>query len=160
MPRIAYYNQIIQLPIVLSNSYDTTVAFWTTVIPSTSVALAYYFILRPRQRQRRIEYVGYSYPRMQLICLFVRRFFRQARRELRESKADKIRPVEETVSLLRDAAKRHMRAEASIDGVALSLYEAALHPDSVALVICSVLLTSLFNRFNHHRRPVWTSGQR
>ncbi|KAI0084716.1 hypothetical protein BDY19DRAFT_909620 [Irpex rosettiformis] len=94
--------QIIQLPIVLSDSYDTAAAFWTTVVPSTSVALAYYFILRPRQRQRRIE------------------FFRQARRDLRESKADKVRPVEETVSLLRDAAKRHMRVEASVDGLIIT----------------------------------------
>lgn len=58
MSRITYYNQVIQVPIVLSDGYDTAVAFWTTVVPSTSVALAYYFILRPRQRQRRIEYVG------------------------------------------------------------------------------------------------------
>lgn len=45
------------------------------------------------------------------------RFYRQARRDLREAKADKIRPAEETVSLLRDTAKRQMRAEASVDGM-------------------------------------------
>lgn len=70
-----------------------------------------------------------------VINLFYPRFFRQARHELRESKADKIRPVEETVSLLRDAAKRHMRAEASVDGMVFPAYDDALHFDNVAFVV-------------------------
>ncbi|KAI0340380.1 DnaJ-domain-containing protein [Trametopsis cervina] len=100
--KMIYYNQIIQVPITLSNGFDSTIAFWTTVVPSTSVALSYYFLLRPRQRKRRME------------------FFRQARRDLREATSDIVRPAEETVTLLRDAAQRQMRAEASVDGLIIA----------------------------------------
>lgn len=44
------------------------------------------------------------------------RFFRQARRELREAKSDVVRQAEETRLLLRETAQRHMEAEASADG--------------------------------------------
>ena len=44
------------------------------------------------------------------------RFFRQARRELREAKSDVVRQAEETRLLLRETAQRHMEAEASVEG--------------------------------------------
>ena len=46
----------------------------------------------------------------------MRRFFNQARRELREAKSDVVRQAEETKLLLREAAQRHMDAEASVEG--------------------------------------------
>ncbi|KAI0688382.1 hypothetical protein BC835DRAFT_1522427 [Cytidiella melzeri] len=119
--KVTYYNQTVQVPIILYNGYDTTVAFWTTIVPSASVALAYCFVLRPRQRRRRVEYVGYTGNcHTKIILTQVNRFFRQARTELREAHAVKIRPVEETVSLLREAAGRHMKAEASVDGLIIT----------------------------------------
>lgn len=72
-----------------------------------------------------------------MTSLTFNRFFRQARRDLREGKADKVRPVEETVSLLRDMAKRQMRAEASSDGTVHFLFTA-----SSPSPLC-------------HRAPVW-----
>ena len=123
---MVYYNQVIHLPIVVSAGFNSVAAFWTTLAPSTALVLAYHFVLRPRQVRRRIEYVGLfgstsPIPSLTRSCmnplLTFDRFFRQARRDLREAKADKVRPVEEIVSLLRDAAKRQMRAEASTDGI-------------------------------------------
>ena len=48
--------------------------------------------------------------------LIINRFFRQARRELREAKTDLVRQHEETISLLQETAKRHTQSEISVDG--------------------------------------------
>ncbi|KAJ3492248.1 hypothetical protein NLI96_g92 [Meripilus lineatus] len=77
---------------------DDTLAFWTTLVPSTALVLAYYFAFMPLRRKRRME------------------FFRQARRELREAKTDLVRQHEETISLLQETAKRHTQSEISVDG--------------------------------------------
>lgn len=53
--------------------------------------------------------------------LTIIRFFRQARRELREAKSDLVRQNEETISLLQEAARRHMQTETSVDGMVSSL---------------------------------------
>ena len=47
------------------------------------------------------------------------RFFRDARRALREEKAELQRETKETVRLLQDIAKRHMDAERECDGASL-----------------------------------------
>ena len=53
---------------------------------------------------------------MNIHFLITTRFFRQARRELREAKSDLMRQNEETISLLQETAKRHMEFETSVDG--------------------------------------------
>ncbi|GJE93752.1 DnaJ and DUF3395 domain-containing protein [Phanerochaete sordida] len=96
-----YMNQLFQVPITLSSEYDEVAAFWSTVVPTAAVTLGYWFVLRPLKRRERVA------------------FFHQARHELREAKADIVRAAEETVSLLRDTARRHMEAEASKDGLVI-----------------------------------------
>lgn len=48
-------NQRLFLPIVLSHEYNDTLAFWTTLVPSTALVLAYYFAFVPLRRKRRME---------------------------------------------------------------------------------------------------------
>lgn len=94
-------NQLFYVPISLSSEFDELAAFWSTVVPTAAVTLGYWFVLRPLKRRERLA------------------FFHQARRELREAKADVVRAAEETMSLLRDTARRHMEAEASKDGLVI-----------------------------------------
>jgi len=96
-----YMNQLFYVPIVLSSEFDELAALWSTIVPTATVTLGYWFVLRPLKRRERLA------------------FFHQARRELREAKADIVRAAEETVSLLRDTARRHMEAEASKDGLVI-----------------------------------------
>ncbi|KIP02137.1 hypothetical protein PHLGIDRAFT_130897 [Phlebiopsis gigantea 11061_1 CR5-6] len=96
-----YMNQAFHVPITMSSHYDTTATMWTTVVPTTAAVLAYHLVLRPLWRKERFA------------------FFRQARHELREAKSDIVRAAEETVSLLRDTARRHSEAEASRDGLVI-----------------------------------------
>jgi hypothetical protein len=55
--RLAYLEQRLLLPIVLSQDYDAALALCTAVIPSTAFVLGYYFYLRPRRRKQRATYV-------------------------------------------------------------------------------------------------------
>ncbi len=55
------------------------------------------------------------------LIMMIIRFFRQARRELREAKSDLVRRNEETISLLQETAKRHTQTETSVDGGVSSL---------------------------------------
>ncbi|KAI0938578.1 hypothetical protein AcV5_000221 [Taiwanofungus camphoratus] len=96
---MSYLGQQLSLPITLSHDCDTRLAFWTTVVPSTALVTAYWFILRPRRLRQRIE------------------FFRKARRVLKEEKSDLLRETKETISLLQETAKRHMQAETSCGGL-------------------------------------------
>ncbi|EKM57036.1 uncharacterized protein PHACADRAFT_254555 [Phanerochaete carnosa HHB-10118-sp] len=96
-----YMNQLFYVPIALSSEFNELAAFWATVVPTTAVTLGYWFVLRPLKQRERLT------------------FFHQARRELREAKADIVRAAEETVSLLRDTARRHTEAEASKDGLVI-----------------------------------------
>lgn len=54
-------NQAFNVPIILSDEYDPTATFWTTVLPPTAVILGYYFVLRPLRRKQRLQYVP-SFP--------------------------------------------------------------------------------------------------
>jgi hypothetical protein len=148
-----YYNQIIQVPITLSDSFDGSVAFWTTVVPSAFVTLTYCFLLRPRQQRRRMECVGYS-DNLGIVhdSRMFHRFFRQARRELREVKADGLRTVEEALLLLRDAARRHMRAEASVDGMSFVYFLHCFGRQRRVVLFSSPLslMNSRANRVNHY----------
>ncbi|CAL1708852.1 unnamed protein product [Somion occarium] len=97
----SYLHQHFHMPIALSHEYDPALAFWTALMPSTAFVLAYHFVFKPRNRRRRLD------------------FLRQARRELKEAKPEILRQHEETVYLLRDTARRHTQAEASIDGLVI-----------------------------------------
>lgn len=108
-------NQLFYVPIMLTSEFDETVTFWSTVAPTAAVTLGYWFVLRPLKRKERLACVPFVLA-MDLTYANTR-FFHQARRELREAKADVVRAAEETVSLLRDTARRHMEAEASKDGM-------------------------------------------
>lgn len=112
------------MPIILSHERNLALALWTTVIPTTGLVLGYCFILKPQRRQARAEYVSASHRTESLktakyLSACIGRFFRKARRQLREEKADIIREVKETTALLQDTAKRHVRAETACDGVFL-----------------------------------------
>ncbi|KAH9897035.1 DnaJ-domain-containing protein [Cubamyces lactineus] len=96
-----YFGQTLTLPIVLSREHNNSLAFWTVVLPSTALALVYYFRVRPRRRKQRIQ------------------FLHDARRQLREEKSELLRQWKETVSLLQDTAQRHMRAEETCDGLVI-----------------------------------------
>ena len=114
-----YMNQAFHVPITVSSDLDGTAALWTTVLPTTAAALAYHLVLRPLWRKERLAYVEFSRVRAPKLTRYMphTRFFRQARHELREAKSDIVRAAEETVSLLRDTARRHSEAEASRDGM-------------------------------------------
>ncbi|TCD67798.1 hypothetical protein EIP91_011926 [Steccherinum ochraceum] len=96
-----YIGHRLELPVVISHEDDVEVAFWTTLVPTTVFTLAYHFILRPLERKRRIE------------------FFRELRRELRDTQSELSRQTEETIYLLKDLAKRHMQTEAAVDGLVI-----------------------------------------
>ncbi|GBE87408.1 DnaJ-domain-containing protein [Sparassis latifolia] len=96
---VFYLGQQLTVPITLSHDRELGLALWTTVVPSTALVAAYYFILRPRRRRQRME------------------FFRRARRDLRDEKSDVLREIKETSHLLQDTAKKHMQAEASCGGL-------------------------------------------
>ncbi|THH30988.1 hypothetical protein EUX98_g3177 [Antrodiella citrinella] len=96
-----YLNHRMELPMIVSHEYDLNVAFWTILVPTTTLAIAYNLVLRPLEHKRRME------------------FFRQARRELRNAQSDLVRQTEETISLLQDVAKRHMQAETAVDGLVI-----------------------------------------
>ncbi|OCH93953.1 DnaJ-domain-containing protein [Obba rivulosa] len=96
---LVYLGQSYSIPIRLSHDREPLLAFITTAVPSVTFLLSYIFILRPRQRWRRIE------------------FFREAKRELREQKSDLLRESKETICLLQETARRHMQAEATSDGL-------------------------------------------
>ncbi|KAH8101824.1 DnaJ-domain-containing protein [Cristinia sonorae] len=97
-----HLNYHMEVPITLSHEHDPKVAFWTVLLPMTTVALAYHFVLRPLEHKRRME------------------FFRQAKRELRDASSELVRQTDETISLLRDVARRHMQAEAAVDGSSIT----------------------------------------
>lgn len=54
---MTYMNQTVDVPIILTTEHDPTLTFWTTVLPTAAVALGYHFVLRPRKRRQRAEYV-------------------------------------------------------------------------------------------------------
>ena len=58
--RFAYLTHRMELPILVSHDNDTEVAFWTTLVPTTVLALTYHFILRPMEHKRRMEYVTFA----------------------------------------------------------------------------------------------------
>lgn len=80
------------------------------------------------------------------------RFFRQARRELREAKTDVVRQAEETRLLLRETAQRHMEAEVSVEGQ-------HSHPLQYMLSLKLLRLTGdcvwVDDRFGYRRRSLW-----
>lgn len=94
-----YAHQHLQVPIKLSHEYDPELALWTALLPSTAFVLGYHFLIKPVRRKRRLEY------------------FRQARRELRDAKADLVRQSQDAISLLQATATRSAQAEASSDGL-------------------------------------------
>ncbi|OBZ77401.1 DnaJ subfamily C member 11 [Grifola frondosa] len=105
---LTYLGQQLSLPVILSHEHNSTLALWTAVVPSTAMAVAYFFALKPRRRRERTNY------------------FRKARRELQEERSDLLRQTKETISLLQDPAKRHMQTEAACDG--LIILEASYGP--------------------------------
>ncbi|EMD34782.1 hypothetical protein CERSUDRAFT_116966 [Gelatoporia subvermispora B] len=105
---LAYLGQSYSIPICLSHEREPFLALLTGIVPSATLAFSYAFILRPRQRRRRLEY------------------FKKVRRELREDKADLLRESKETTHLLQETARRHMQAETACDG--LTIQEATYGP--------------------------------
>ncbi|KAI0746997.1 DnaJ-domain-containing protein [Daedaleopsis nitida] len=95
----SYHRQTLSLPIILSREHNGGLGFWTAVLPSTALALIYYFQLRPRRRRERLEYL------------------KEARRQLREEKSEVLRRWQETLYLLQDTASRHLRTEEACDGL-------------------------------------------
>ncbi|KAM5532138.1 hypothetical protein V8D89_014163 [Ganoderma adspersum] len=96
-----YHGQTLSLPIILSHEHNENLGFWTAILPSTALALLYYFRLRPRRRIQRVMYL------------------QQARRQLQEEKSELLRQRQETISLLQDTAIRHTRAEEACDGLVI-----------------------------------------
>lgn len=52
-----YHGQTLSLPIILSHEHNENLGFWTAILPSTALALLYYFRLRPRRRIQRVMFV-------------------------------------------------------------------------------------------------------
>ncbi|KAF8886549.1 hypothetical protein BD779DRAFT_617777 [Infundibulicybe gibba] len=96
----SYLEQKLSLPIVLSQGYDSTVAFWAVVAPSTTLVLGYHFIIKPRRRARRLS------------------FIRSARQALDEDSGER-REREAVAALLKETARKHMETETSKGGLVI-----------------------------------------
>ncbi|KIM85726.1 hypothetical protein PILCRDRAFT_5383 [Piloderma croceum F 1598] len=105
---LSYLQQRFSVPIMLSHDYDAALALFTAVIPSTAFVLGYHYYLRPRRRAQRAA------------------FLRAARRILDDDMSVIRRETEETLSLLKDTAQKHMQAESTKGG--LVIVEASYGP--------------------------------
>ncbi|KAK2461004.1 hypothetical protein APHAL10511_006945 [Amanita phalloides] len=103
----AYLEQRFSLPIVLSQQHSPITALCTVVLPSTAMVIGYHFILKPRRRAARFEYI-------------------RAARRAHEEDLGAQRERDAVVALLRDAAKRHTHNETAKGG--LIILEATYSP--------------------------------
>ncbi|KAF8634816.1 hypothetical protein AX17_004068 [Amanita inopinata Kibby_2008] len=97
---LAYLEQRLSLPIILSQQYSLSVALWTVVIPSTTLVVGYHFVLKPRRRAQRLAHI------------------RAARQALEEDSGAR-RERDAVVALLRDTAKRHTQNETVKGGLVI-----------------------------------------
>lgn len=98
---LTYLGQRLVVPVTVADDYDPSLGFLTAVLPTTGFLLAYQLILKPRRRKERAA------------------FFRNARKELSEDRASVRREVEETISLLKETARKHMQAEKAREGLVI-----------------------------------------
>lgn len=54
---LAYLEQRMSLPIILSHHHNPIMALCTVVVPSTAMVIGYHFILKPRRRAKRLAWV-------------------------------------------------------------------------------------------------------
>ncbi|KAJ8517794.1 hypothetical protein ONZ45_g5078 [Pleurotus djamor] len=94
---VAYLEQRISLPLILSLEYDPNVAFWCAVVPSVIGVLGYQFVVKPRRRAQRLSHI------------------RTARRMLVNQRTS----IAVQSDLLKDVAKKHMDLETSKDGLVI-----------------------------------------
>ncbi|KAI0065244.1 DnaJ-domain-containing protein [Artomyces pyxidatus] len=105
---LSYLGQQLVLPVHLADEYDPSLAALTTALPTATFILAYHFFLKPRRRRQRAA------------------FFRMVRKEITEDRSSLRREVEETVSLLKETARKHMLTEKAKEG--LIIMEATYGP--------------------------------
>ncbi|KDQ22380.1 hypothetical protein PLEOSDRAFT_1109490 [Pleurotus ostreatus PC15] len=96
---LGYIEQRFSFPIILSAEYDATLALWCAVIPSLAGLLSYHFVVKPKRRAQRLSYI------------------RATRQALRGEHSSLLRDTEVSSALLKDIAKKHMDAEASVGGL-------------------------------------------
>ncbi|THH19608.1 hypothetical protein EW146_g1595 [Bondarzewia mesenterica] len=99
---LTYLGQQLSVPITVADDYDASLGLITAVVPTTAFVLAYQLILKPRRRDNE-----------------QRKFYRAARREFVEERSSVRREVEETISLLKDAARKHMQVEKATEGLVI-----------------------------------------
>ncbi|KIL63513.1 hypothetical protein M378DRAFT_25009 [Amanita muscaria Koide BX008] len=95
---LAYLEQHLTLPVILSHQHSPTIALCSVVVPSTALVLGYHFILKPRRRSQRLAHI------------------RAARREQEEDSGAQ-RERDAVVALLRDASRRHVQNEYARGGL-------------------------------------------
>lgn len=104
---LAYLEQRLSLPIVLSQQHSPIIALCTVVLPSTAMVFGYHFILKPRRRAQRLAHI-------------------RAARWALEEESGVPREREAVIGLLSDVAKRHMHNETAKGG--LIILEATYAP--------------------------------
>ncbi|KAF8633059.1 hypothetical protein AX15_001536 [Amanita polypyramis BW_CC] len=105
---LAYLEQRLSLPIILSQQHSPFIALCTVVVPSTAMVIGYHFVIKPRRRAQRLAHI------------------RAARRAQEEDSAAR-RERDAVIALLCDAAKRHMQNETAKGGKNKLSYPLRLH---------------------------------
>ncbi|KAF8735635.1 hypothetical protein AX14_001756 [Amanita brunnescens Koide BX004] len=95
---VAYLEQRLSLPIVLSHHHSPIIALCTVIVPSTALVIGYHFILKPRRRAKRLAHI-------------------RAARRAHEEDSGVRRERDAVVTLLRDTARRHMHNETTKRGL-------------------------------------------
>ncbi|KAI0317954.1 hypothetical protein OF83DRAFT_1118624 [Amylostereum chailletii] len=96
---MAYLGQRLVIPVTLADHYDPSLAVLAATMPAAVFGLVYNLVLKPRRRRQRID------------------FYRAARKEFAEEKSSVRREFEDTISLLKDAARKHTQAEKAVGGL-------------------------------------------
>ncbi|KAL0958160.1 hypothetical protein HGRIS_000326 [Hohenbuehelia grisea] len=122
----AYLEQKLTLPLALSFEYDPQLAFWAMCVPSTALTCGYLFVIKPRRRKQRLQYI------------------RAARRALKASDSPAMREIEATASMLKETAKRHTEAENAKDGLVIieatyGLLDPSLEGDDLVINVTTAL---------------------
>jgi DnaJ family protein C protein 11 len=96
-----HLEQRLSLPITLASDYDPSIALWTSIVPSTALALIYRFVIQPKRRRQRLDRI------------------RAARRAAKEEVSASGVELEATISMLKETARRHMSAEHADGGLTI-----------------------------------------
>ncbi|KAF9482704.1 DnaJ-domain-containing protein [Pholiota conissans] len=120
---LRYLEQQLSLPIVLSTERSPLLALGTVVIPSCAAALGYHFIVLPRRRKRRLEYL------------------RAMKKDLEEGSDARQRKIA-VEEILKDPAKKQTRLETEREGLIIqeATYGAADTDDATENVSLDVTI--------------------